>query len=106
MIAEMGNDTFLLGTVNDDYNKIVESNACKAVCISSTLEILPSCSDCVYQPYCGVCPAVNYALNYDLYEKHPGNYRCRIYQGILDIIFKLLYLNDSEIINIFRSWIE
>jgi radical SAM protein with 4Fe4S-binding SPASM domain len=106
MIAEMGNDTFLLGTVESTYNELMGTKVCRAACTSSILEALLSCSDCVYQPYCGVCPAVNYALYGDLYEKTSGNYRCQIYRGMLDIIFEKLQEDDYSVRQIFRSWIS
>ena len=105
MVYEMGYDQFKLGTVNDnDYQSLISNSICKTVCASSVLESLPSCTDCVYQPYCGTCPVINYALCGDLIEKTPGNHRCRIYQGILDQIFSVLHRGDERDIQIFRNW--
>lgn len=106
MLAEMGNDAFLLGTVDDDYDHLMDSGVCKTVCSASILEGLPSCSDCVYQPFCGVCPAVNYALYGDLIENTPNGYRCKISKGLLDKLFGLLQNADDALIQIFRSWIK
>ena len=107
MIAEMGDDSFCLGTVfESNYNDITDSIRCKGICSSSVLESLPSCCDCAYQPYCGVCPAVNYALYGDPKEKEPSAYRCEIYKGILDIIFERLLEDDYSIRQIFRSWLQ
>lgn len=107
MLAEMGNDAFKLGNIySDDYDSIMNSKVCKTVCSASVLESLPTCCDCVYQPYCGACPVVTYALNNDLYEKTPFEYRCKIYKGMLDTIFGYLLENDSINIDIFRSWIR
>lgn len=107
MIAEMGDDSFNIGSVfSSNYSDIVDSKRCKGICSSSILESLPSCCDCVYQPYCGVCPAVNYAIYGDIYEKIPNNYRCKIFQGILDIIFERLLEDDYEIRQVFRSWLR
>lgn len=106
MLAEMGNSAFCLGSaLKNDYNELMDSRVCKAACSASILESLPSCSDCVYQPYCGVCPVVNFALYGDTYERQPNGYRCTINKGILDIIFSYLKDNDESIINILRSWI-
>lgn len=106
MIAEMGDDSFCIGDVfSSNYSDIVDSKRCKGICSSSVLESLPSCCDCVYQPYCGVCPAVNYALYGDLYEREPMNYRCAINKGILDIIFERLLEDNYEIRKVFRSWL-
>lgn len=107
MLAEMGNNQFCLGDVfSSTYDNVIESKKCRSVCIGSITESLPSCSECVYQPYCGVCPIVNYSLYGDIYEKHPNNYKCLINKGILDAIFEKLYLYDTEIMSIFRSWLN
>ena len=106
MLYEMGDDTFCLGNVfNCSYNDLVSSGICKTVCVSSVLESIPSCTDCVYQPYCGTCPVVNYALEKDVIEKYPRGYRCRIYSGILDCIFDILKEEDADDISILKSWI-
>ena len=106
MLSEMGNDAFLLGNVyNTDYESIVNSDSCKAILGSSCLECIPECCDCVYSPYCGVCPVVNLALNGDIFPRTPNNDRCRIYKGILDKIFEYLYRNDDKEIEILKSWI-
>ncbi len=105
MLFEMGQDTFLLGNVfKSSYQDLVKSSVCKTVCASSSLETLPSCCDCVYQPYCGTCPVVNYAMTKDVIEKQPGNYRCKIYSGMLDSLFTKLRENDVEITKILRKW--
>lgn len=104
MLAEMGNPSFKLGNVyEDNYNTIMESRVCSVTCQASVLEGVPSCCDCVYQPYCGVCPVINLALDDNIYEREPNNYRCRIYRGMLDTLFELL--KDKETEAIFRSWI-
>jgi len=107
MVSEMGNQSFCLGNVYEaDYDGLIDNEICKVVCASSTLESLPSCSDCVYQPYCGVCPVVNYALDMDVFEKHPNNYRCAINKGMLDVLFSKLQENDEETLNLFWRWIK
>lgn len=105
MLAEMGSNDFCVGNVFDSsYKSIMLSSACKVVCKASTIETLPTCSQCVYQPYCGVCPVINYAYTRDVYETSPANYRCKIYRGMLDILFEML--SDESNIRIFQSWVE
>lgn len=105
MVYEMGDDAFYLGDVwEDSYTKMVGGSVCRAVCASSILETIPSCCDCVYQPYCGTCPVVNYASNQDVIEKEPRGYRCRIYSGMLDYLFGLLSSDNERDIAILRSW--
>lgn len=105
MLFEMGQDTFLLGSVyKNNYQDLVKSRVCRTVCASSILESIPSCCDCVYQPYCGTCPVVNYAITQDLIEKQPRGYRCKVYSGILDCLFEMLLLNDEKTVEILMTW--
>lgn len=105
MLHEMGDSSFKLGNVYENsFSDIMSSSVCKAVCASSILESIPSCCDCVYQPYCGTCPVVNYANNKDIFEKEPRGYRCKIYSGMLDYLFKQLLDENPDVIDIFRKW--
>ena len=105
MLHEMGQSTFQLGNVyNNTYTDLVNNSVCKTVCASSVLETIPTCCDCVYQPYCGTCPVVNYALDGDVIEKQPRGYKCRVYSGILDYLFSKFYENDEETMRILNSW--
>lgn len=103
MLAEMGNDSFKLGTVDDNYNYIIGCDRCKAACLSSILESLPNCNDCVYNPYCGTCPVVNLSLQGDIINKEPRDYKCKIYSGIFDTIFSALQDNDN--LEILKTWL-
>lgn len=107
MLFEMGDNSFCVGNVcESNYNSIIDSKISALAAKASVLESLPSCSDCVYQPYCGVCPVVNYAINNDVYENTPQEYKCKIYSGMLESIFDYLYFEDKDSIDIFRRWIE
>lgn len=106
MVAEAGDSAFKLGDVFDSkYHDLVSTGTCKATCVASSIETIPGCCDCVYQPYCGVCPVVNYAHNGDIFPKSTRDYRCEIYGGMLDYIFELLHEGDPETISILKSWV-
>lgn len=106
MLSEMGNDSFCLGDVNSStYNMLIDSPVAKACCSASILESVPSCCDCVYQPYCGTCPVVNLATNGDIFSKSASSFRCEVYKGMLNCIFEILLRNDPEEIEIFKSWL-
>ena len=95
----------MLGNVNESsYQDLIKSASCHAVCASSILESIPSCCDCVYQPYCGTCPVVNFALYNDIIEKNPRSFRCLVYSGILDYLFELLLENDEDTLKVLNSW--
>jgi His-Xaa-Ser system radical SAM maturase HxsB len=105
MLSEMGDDSFKLGNVNKDtYKSLMESDTTKAMCIASCLECSSICKDCVYSPYCGTCPVINFAQENNIFSSKPNNFRCKIYGGILDILFEYLKNKDDEIIKIFETW--
>lgn len=105
MLHEMGDHTFRLGNVFDStYSDIIGSSVCRTVCTSSILETIPTCCDCVYQPYCGTCPVVNYAKSQDIIEKSPRGYRCKIYSGMLDYLFTQYLEGNPNVINILKTW--
>lgn len=105
MLAEMGDQAFKLGNVFENtYDQLMATPVCKSVCLSSTLECLPECADCVYQPYCGTCPVLNYSVDHNIFKRDSRGYRCSIYKGMLDTIFDILYQNKDEDIEILKSW--
>lgn len=105
MLSEMGITDFKMGDVESfTYNDLMESRICKVTCQSSILESIPQCCDCVYHPYCGVCPVVNYSMKQNIYSREANGYKCHIYKGILDVIFEYLY-EEEKILEIFKTWI-
>jgi len=107
MMSEMGEYSFKLGDVyNNTYSDFISSSICKTMCKASIIESLPKCNDCVYQPYCGTCPVVNYASTKDLYSKNSKDYRCKAYKGIMGILFEIIERNDEDEMNVLYSWIE
>ena len=105
MLYEMGDPAFRLGNVYDStFNDLIKNGVCKTVCASSILESVPVCADCVYQPYCGTCPVVSYAMSSDVLEKTPRGYRCKVYSAILDFIFERIYEADEFSVELFKSW--
>ena len=104
MLANMGDPIFRLGDVDDTYIDLMRSPAARAVCTASCLEGLPFCSECVYMPYCSVCPVINYGLEGDLISRNMRNYRCVIATGILDYLFSIIRRNDSREMEILQMW--
>lgn len=97
MMGESGDNTFLLGNVHtDSYDDMVGRKTCKATCAASVVESLPSCCDCAYHPYCGVCPVVAYSSSGDIFPTEPFDFRCKVYRGIQDILFRLLQEDDNQ----------
>ena len=106
MLHEMGSDAFMLGTVDNTYNELIDNPVCRAAAAASTLETIPGCCDCVYQPYCGTCPILNYAFDNNIFPHKPNDYKCGMYKGMLEVIFGILKKTDETELSILKSWIE
>ncbi len=106
MMANMGDNLFCLGTVNNTYKELIQSPVVHAVCTASCVEALPFCSECVYSPFCAVCPVVTYGIEGDLVSHREDSYKCRIAKGIMKLLFDLLHDGTDENHSILKSWIE
>ena len=98
-----GDDLFLLGNVNDNnYNEITAGEKTKALVTASTLDNF-SCDQCVYKPYCGTCPVLNYVLYKNLFPNIKMTDKCKIHTAMLDYLF--LKIQNEEVLGIFKKWI-
>ncbi|MCX5784016.1 MAG: His-Xaa-Ser system radical SAM maturase HxsB [Elusimicrobia bacterium] len=105
MLYEMGDSSFCIGDVKKaGYKDIINHTAERCLASASCLETQSACDACVYKPYCGVCPVLNYATENDLFCHGPGNVRCIMYKGILDIIFKRM--EKPKYKKVFERWVN
>lgn len=104
MLKEQGDEAFKVGDKNVSYNEVLESDVTKSLLVSSCLEAIPGCQNCVFSPYCGTCPVYNYVAQKNIFGKQPENYKCKINKGILEHIFDILR-NSEEDANIIKSWL-
>jgi len=100
----IGEDTFCIGDVRkNSYTEIVSHPTVKKVCIASTLEGL-ACDQCVFKPYCGVCPIYNYEKFGNIFGQLPLNERCRYMKKFFGYIFEKI--KQEKVRNLFERWIE
>lgn len=104
MLGEAGDASFKVGTVNDYYPSLLEHAVTKTLCVSSCLESIPGCSDCVYQPYCGTCPIYNYSSQGNVLPNMNANFKCQIHKGMLDFLFDKIHNGDEFINKLFIDW--
>jgi His-Xaa-Ser system radical SAM maturase HxsB len=103
MISEMGDASFCIGNVyKNRFADFINSPATKCLVTSSCSDVQTTCSWCVYKPYCGVCPVWNYVTENDLYGRMPENIRCKINEGIMDLLFKKI--NNPKYFKVFSKW--
>lgn len=102
MLGFQGDEAFKLGHVDCETHQSLRSKELlKSLCSASCLDFLPECKECVYKPYCGVCPIHNYWVNNNIFIKSP--FLCQIYKMILDDLF--LRMKDERVKKIFISWV-
>jgi len=107
MLSMMGDESFRLGNVVENcYEEIIDNNIIKTLCSASCLDNLPGCSQCVYKPYCGVCPIYNYTEKQDIFTQPKNSLLCNIYTPILDYLFERLQDEHDDTKGIFDSWVR
>jgi len=105
MLAMMGDEIFKLGTVyKDSYHDIIMSPVSRTLCTASCLDGLAGCSDCIYKPYCGVCPLYNYFEQGNIFAQMANSERCQMAMGVLDYLFEKL--QDKDVRKIFEKWVR
>ena len=105
MMSRMGHNEFKIGNIfKTDFKGLMNSETVKTMAVASCLEGLPGCSDCVYAPYCGVCPVFDYAKYGNIFSQMPNNERCKIMTAIFDELF--LKLQEPKTRRIFEYWVE
>jgi len=109
MIGRMGDDIFEIGDVHAEGTHQRDDLAhpsVRAMQAASYLDSVPGCSDCAYNPYCGVCPIYNYVEQGDLFGKMPGSGWCKISMGVCDYIFDRLAREGDDFRALIAKWAE
>ncbi len=96
-------DMFRLGTVDMKMTGLFESSQAQSMVRCSVNDCV-LCDNCVWKPYCGICPVCNYAESGSLIPKLPISQRCRI----LDAMFMYLIekIQEEKHNNVFFRWVE
>ncbi len=105
MLAELGDYTFRLGSVEDSYENLFYGIKAQEIAKVWATEALAGCSDCVFQAYCGADPVRNYSTQEDPYGYRPSSWFCKKHKAVIKHIFKLLIERGDEVLPIFRNWI-
>lgn len=94
---------FKLGTVDNTYTELLTSQDTFGIVMASITDSL-ICDNCVYKPYCGVCPVCSYAETKNVITKFP-NRRCDMLKGMFNYIFEKL-ITDNEYKKMFLNWLK
>lgn len=96
-------DVFLLGTVGQSYRQILSSPETCHLLQSATNDLC-SCNNCVFKPYCGLCPVCTYSNQGTLIPNLPLDSRCRILKGVFTYIFEML--EEPRHRAVFEEWVR
>lgn len=100
----LGNDLFKLGNVNKNgYKDVIRSEKLIGICHASVLDNY--CQSCVYKPYCGTCPVINFAEQGTVVPRIRETMRCKIYKAQFTYLFNRIVKNP-EVLEIFRGWVN
>ncbi len=101
-----GDKTFCLGNVFEDtYESIFCGKKLFELAKATTIEALPGCAWCVYQPYCGSDPIRTYIEFGNWGQSQAKSGFCKKHKAIFDILFRFLRNNEDRVIDVFWSWI-
>jgi uncharacterized protein len=105
MLSHSGDDTFAIGDVRSSRQRdLVLHETVRALLTASNLDAQPDCVNCVYNPYCGVCPVHNYATQGSIHGRMRESHLCAVHKGIQDVLFRHLSEDRPEVHAVFRRW--
>jgi His-Xaa-Ser system radical SAM maturase HxsB len=106
MLSKMGDNRFLMGNVHKNkYQEIFNGRVIRETVENSCVENMPLCSECAFQIYCGADPVRNYNVQGDLMGHRPTSEFHQINYLVIRHLMELNKQNDSDIMNVFWSWI-
>jgi len=107
MLAKIGDETFRMGNVySDSYSYIFGGSAIRALVDNSCVEVLPGCSECAFQVYCGADPIHNYTTHDDIVGHRPTSDFCQQNKGIIRLLLEYLHSGDEFTRHLFLSWVS
>lgn len=87
MLAEMGDETFKLGTVNDSFESLYMNETLLHALDESFAYSTPMCHDCAFEPWCGSDPVFHWGQQKDFVGRKPESEFCQrnmhIFKGLI-----------------------
>lgn len=104
MLASMGDRSFALGRVDKSVATWLASPAMQKVLAAGVAEVLPTCADCAYVPFCGADPIDHYARQGDTIGHRPTSDFCRKQMGLFDLLLRRWEEGTPEERGILEDW--
>ncbi|MDQ7989632.1 MAG: His-Xaa-Ser system radical SAM maturase HxsB [Candidatus Dactylopiibacterium sp.] len=87
MLAEMKDDTFLLGTVDDSFETLYTNETFLQAIDETFSYSAPMCTDCAFEPWCGADPVFHWRQHQDMVGRKPESEFCQrnmhIFRGLI-----------------------
>lgn len=106
MLAEQNDYSFCLGSVDEQYEKLVYGPKVNEWAKVWANEVLAGCSDCFIRAYCGADPVRNHSTQGDSYGFRPTSFLCKKNKAIIEYLISLYITRREEVEPIFMSWIQ
>ncbi len=103
MLAEMGDRTFQLGTVDDSFQSLFTNETLLRALDESFAYSSPMCHDCAFEPWCGADPVFHWGQQEDLVGRKPESEFCERNMHIFRRLI-LLMEGDPFVRNLFNRW--
>ena len=105
MVARMGDERFKIGNVlTDSYEKIFTNDKLLNITKKSILFTTPSCSNCIFNSYCGSDPIRNFVESNDIVGHKPSSDSCKKNMLLIEHVFSLLEQNNQDVLDVLWSW--
>lgn len=106
LAKKTGENAFCLGNVfKDTYESMFCGHKLFEFAKSTTIEAIPGCAWCVYQPYCGADPVRSYIEFGNFGQSQAKTGFCKKHKAIFDLLFRFLQNNEDKVIDVFWSWL-
>jgi len=106
MIDKMGDPAFKMGNVHDDtYLDMITGEVVRAMSVASALDGQPDCVECVYKPYCGICPTHNFLEQGSIQGRMRDSSWCFKHKNIQDLLMERIHRADAFEMEMFKRWI-
>ena len=105
MLAEMGDDSFCLGNLDDrTFATVMTDDHLQAILEDTLPESAPMCADCGFLPWCGADPAFHRATQRDMVGHKAFSAFCAKQMAVLRHLVTLLE-DDPDARRILSSWV-
>lgn len=89
-----------LGNIDEDSYMDLRGNALPFV--SMTTDVIPECTKCPYQSFCGTCPGNGFGERGDPLPKPPLSFECKWQKKAFDYLMKKIAEGQDS--NILKNW--